>query len=52
VVEILNLPKVIPVHFDDYTVFASPLADFTGEMKQRGMADRVIELGRGDSVTI
>jgi L-ascorbate metabolism protein UlaG (beta-lactamase superfamily) len=52
VVEMLNLPKVIPVHFDDYTVFASPLADFTGEMKQRGMADRVIELGRGDSVTI
>jgi L-ascorbate metabolism protein UlaG (beta-lactamase superfamily) len=51
-VDMLNLPKVIPVHFDDYTVFASPLADFTSEMKQRGMADRIIELGRGDSVTI
>jgi L-ascorbate metabolism protein UlaG (beta-lactamase superfamily) len=51
-VTMLNLPKVIPVHFDDYTVFASPLRDFTGEMEQRGMADRVIEIQRGDSVTI
>ena len=23
----LELPKVIPVHFDDYGVFASPLSD-------------------------
>jgi L-ascorbate metabolism protein UlaG (beta-lactamase superfamily) len=52
VVDLLNLPKVIPVHFDDYTVFASPLADFTDEMNQRGMGDRIIELGRGDSITI
>lgn len=51
-VNTLKLPKVIPVHFDDYTVFASPLADFTDEMKQRGIADRIIEVGRGDSVTI
>jgi hypothetical protein len=26
------LPKMIPVHFDDYGVFASPLADFIGEI--------------------
>jgi hypothetical protein len=26
--EALNLPKMIPVHFDDYGVFASPLSDF------------------------
>lgn len=52
VVDMLNLPKVIPVHFDDYTVFAAPLSDFTDEMKQRGLAHRIIEVGRGDSVTI
>lgn len=51
-VDMLKLPKVIPVHFDDYTVFASPLADFTDEMKQHGMADRIIEMDRGDCVTI
>jgi L-ascorbate metabolism protein UlaG (beta-lactamase superfamily) len=52
VVELLNLPRMIPVHFDDYGVFASPLADFSDEMKRRGIADRMIELERGASVSI
>lgn len=51
-VERLNLPRVIPVHFDDYGVFASPLSDFLAEMTRRGLADRVVELGRGASVTV
>jgi L-ascorbate metabolism protein UlaG (beta-lactamase superfamily) len=51
-VEKLDLPRVIPVHFDDYGVFASPLSDFFAEMKRRGLADRVIELERGASVTV
>lgn len=51
-VERLNLPRVIPVHFDDYGVFASPLADFVGEMSHRGLSGRIIELDRGASVTL
>ena len=51
-VETLRLPKMIPVHFNDYGVFASPLSDFVDEMKRRGIADRVIELDRGASVSI
>lgn len=51
-VAMLMLPKMIPVHFGDYGVFASPLADFTREMQHRGMADRIIELHRGASVTV
>jgi L-ascorbate metabolism protein UlaG (beta-lactamase superfamily) len=51
-VEALNLPRMIPVHFDDYGVFASPLSDFVAEMKRRGIADRIIELERGASVGI
>jgi L-ascorbate metabolism protein UlaG (beta-lactamase superfamily) len=51
-VNMLKLPKVIPIHFDDYTVFASPLTDFCDEMKQRGIADRIIKMDRGDSVTV
>jgi hypothetical protein len=43
---------MIPIHFDDYGVFASPLGDFTREMQRRGMADRIIELERGASVTV
>lgn len=38
-VAMLTLPKAIRVHFDDYAAFASPLADFTGEMQRRNMAD-------------
>ncbi len=52
VVELLGLPKVVPVHFDDYTVFASPLSDFTDEMKRRGLADRVVQETRGETVTV
>ncbi|UUO03419.1 MBL fold metallo-hydrolase [Mycolicibacterium novocastrense] len=52
VVELLNLPRMIPVHFDDYGVFASPLSDFVDEMKRRGLSDRIIELERGSSVTV
>lgn len=51
-VEALGLPRMIPVHFDDYGVFASPLSDFVDEMKRRGIADRIIELERGASVAI
>lgn len=50
--KMLKLPKMIPVHFDDYSVFASPLSDFIREMTRRGMADRIIELERGGSVTL
>lgn len=51
-VALLNLPKMIPVHFDDYGVFASPLADFVDEMTRRGLDDRIVELERGGSVTV
>jgi len=51
-VALLALPKMIPVHCDDDGVFASPMGDFTGEMQRRGMADRIVELRRGSSVTI
>ncbi|MDO3638922.1 MBL fold metallo-hydrolase [Mycolicibacterium arseniciresistens] len=50
--ELLDLPKVIPVHFNDYGVFASPLSDFHKAMAQRGLAERVVEVGRGESVTV
>ena len=49
-VEALNLPRMIPVHFDDYGVSPRP-ADFVAEMKRRGIADRIIELERGAGVT-
>ncbi|MCW2689202.1 MAG: fold metallo-hydrolase [Mycobacterium sp.] len=51
-VELLNLPKMIPVHFDDYGVFASPLSDFKREMQRRGRTDRIVQIERGQTVFI
>ncbi|OBI38937.1 MBL fold metallo-hydrolase [Mycobacterium colombiense] len=51
-VAMLALPKAIPVHFDDYAAFASPLVDFTREMQRRGLGDRIITVNRGASVTV
>jgi L-ascorbate metabolism protein UlaG (beta-lactamase superfamily) len=42
----------IPVHFDDYTLFKSPLSDFRDEVARRGLTDRVRFLDRADTVTL
>lgn len=38
----------IPIHYDDYDVFASPLEDFKTEIEKAGFAGRVVYLDRGD----
>ena len=48
----LDLPRVVPVHFDDYGVFASPLADFVAAMGELGLADRVVLIERGQTVRL
>jgi L-ascorbate metabolism protein UlaG (beta-lactamase superfamily) len=39
----------VPVHYDDYDVFKSPLADFQREVDAAGLKDKVSYLARGDS---
>jgi len=42
-------PKVtLPIHFDDYDVFLSPLENFKKEMEGAGLADKVVYLDRGE----
>jgi L-ascorbate metabolism protein UlaG (beta-lactamase superfamily) len=43
--------KAVPVHTDDYTVFRSPLSDFTAEVERRGLSDLVHVVGRGETAT-
>jgi L-ascorbate metabolism protein UlaG (beta-lactamase superfamily) len=43
--------KVIPIHYDDYPVFKSPLVDFIREVAAAGLNDRVIFLQRGQTHT-
>lgn len=51
-VDLLRLPRAMPVHYDDYTVFASPLGDFRDRMGRRGWADRIVEIPRGETVVL
>ncbi|MFC9975109.1 MBL fold metallo-hydrolase [Spirillospora sp. NPDC127200] len=45
--EMAGCDQVVPVHFDDYTVFKSPLSDFEAEVARRGLADRIRKVERG-----
>lgn len=50
-VQLLRLvdPDVtVPIHFDDYDVFCSPLDDFKKEVVAAGFGDRVVYLDRGE----
>jgi L-ascorbate metabolism protein UlaG (beta-lactamase superfamily) len=42
----------IPVHFDDYSLFKSPLSDFRTEVAKRGLTDGVRFVDRGDTVAM
>lgn len=42
----------VPVHFDDYTRFTSPIEEFTAEVRRRGMEDRVRYVAPGGTVSL
>ncbi|MEU1719633.1 MBL fold metallo-hydrolase [Nonomuraea sp. NPDC005692] len=48
-VDLINPHTVVPVHYDDYGVFSSPLDDFRHHIEQVGLADRVVYLERGET---
>jgi L-ascorbate metabolism protein UlaG (beta-lactamase superfamily) len=51
-VDMLRLvsPRVaIPIHYDDYPVFESPLSDFVRAVESAGLQDRVVWLERGQT---
>jgi L-ascorbate metabolism protein UlaG (beta-lactamase superfamily) len=39
----------IPIHYNDYTVFKSPLEDFKRAVAEAGLEDRVHYLSHGDT---
>ena len=43
--------RTVPVHYDDYGVFRSPLADFLAEVERRGLPG-VVPVGRGETVPL
>jgi L-ascorbate metabolism protein UlaG (beta-lactamase superfamily) len=40
--------RAVPIHYDDYTAFKSPLSDFQREVRAAGLESTVTYLGRGD----
>lgn len=49
--QIVQPKKAIPIHFDDYDVFKSPLSDFAREVKDAGLDQQVVFLAHGDTYT-
>ncbi|HEX7125659.1 MAG TPA: MBL fold metallo-hydrolase [Thermodesulfobacteriota bacterium] len=48
-VRIVRPEVAIPIHYDDYTVFKSPLVDFLRAAEAAGLRDRVVVLRRGET---
>lgn len=46
---IVQPKQAIPIHYNDYEVFKSPLADFVQAVRQAGLQDKVTYLAHGDS---
>jgi L-ascorbate metabolism protein UlaG (beta-lactamase superfamily) len=49
--QIIQPEKAIPIHYNDYDVFKSPLADFQNAVKAAGLEQKVIYLKHGESYT-
>ena len=48
-IRIINPREVIPIHYNDYEVFKSPLEDFKRAVAEAGLQDRVHYLSHGDT---
>ncbi len=50
-IKLINPREAIPLHYNDYPVFKSPLADFQELVKLSGLEDRVHYIAHGDTYT-
>lgn len=48
-VELFDAETSIPIHYNDYEVFQSPLSDFTDAVAQAGLEDQVAYVEHGDT---
>ncbi|ELZ34037.1 hypothetical protein C474_03730 [Halogeometricum pallidum JCM 14848] len=48
-VELFDADENVPIHYDDYEVFRSPLSDFKEAVEAAGLEDRVAYVDRGDT---
>jgi L-ascorbate metabolism protein UlaG (beta-lactamase superfamily) len=48
-IRIIEPRTAIPIHYNDYTVFKSPLEDFKRAVAEAGLEERVHYLSHGDT---
>jgi L-ascorbate metabolism protein UlaG (beta-lactamase superfamily) len=51
-VELLEPPVTVPVHYDDYTRFTSPLGDFVREVAARRAPGEIRPVMRGETISL
>lgn len=54
-VELMRMVRphvVVPIHYDDYTVFKSPLSDFAREIHEAGLERYVRYIARGETMRL
>ena len=51
-VELLKPPVTVPIHFDDYDRFRSPLGDFLAEVGRRELPGELRTVQRGDTISL
>ena len=49
ILQIVNPKRAIPIHYNDYDVFKSPLSDFRQAVEAAGLANRVHYLSHGET---
>lgn len=49
---LIRVPVTIPIHYDDYTVFRSPLSDFLAAVRRRGIPGELRTVTRGQQIPI
>jgi L-ascorbate metabolism protein UlaG (beta-lactamase superfamily) len=51
-VEMLKPPMTVPIHYDDYDRFRSPLGDFVNEVRQRRLPGELRTAVRGETLSL
>jgi L-ascorbate metabolism protein UlaG (beta-lactamase superfamily) len=51
-VELLKPPVTVPVHYDDYDRFKSPLGDFVTEVARRNLPGELRPVQRGETISL
>jgi hypothetical protein len=49
---LLQPRRMLPVHYDDYTVMTSPLGDFLRADQECGLSERIVECRRGQRAMV